>query len=786
MNNINSNFNNDYHNDNENSFDLIKEFYKYFFFWRYFVLSIIICLSISYVTNRYTPRIFESNAKIQILDKKQTNLEMPTAEDLFSNTKINLENEIEIIKSSSIIDQVIKNLSLNLFVEDVGDIMTSRVLDYPFDIISRFTDSSSSISYNLLIKDNKLKIINSDTEIEYFFNSLTSNGVKHDLPFDIINVKKEKWTDNSYNLNFISSYELTNDFKDKIEVTKIGTKSDIINLNLKSSNSIYARNVLNEIIDVFNNDGVQDRQLINKRTIDFVNERYLYLATELESIESEKQLFKSNNDLVDIVVNSEISLAKSSMFEENIFSNENQSFIVSNLLEELLKLDFELLPSNIGIENIEINSMIESYNQSILEQRKLITSAGPNNPYVKQLNNTIKDVRLNIFSSLQNYLSQLSILKEKLIFKSNTVQKNVDNIPLQQKNLRAIERNQHIKEALYLFLLQRGEEAQVSYAITEPSIKVIEYAISGKNPISPNTKVIYIGGILFGLLIPFAILYFIFLFDNKVQSRQELEFANLNVVGEIPFFDLPEIEKVFSNPTDRSVISESFRILMSNIRYLEKNDSESNVILVTSSIKGEGKTLNALNLALSFTSVGKKVLLIGCDLRNPQLHKYINYDKNTAGIVDYLVDNKTEWKKSIINPFDSQPLDILLSGPIAPNPLNLINNGNIDILLKDARKTYDYIIMDSAPTLLVADTQSLINKSDILIFMTRCNVTDKEILTQISKKSKEVDANVAVILNGVGQENSYGYSYGYRYGYGYNYKYSYNYGYGYGYNSDEN
>ncbi|MDA9669102.1 CpsD/CapB family tyrosine-protein kinase, partial [bacterium] len=249
--------------------------------------------------------------------------------------------------------------------------------------------------------------------------------------------------------------------------------------------------------------------------------------------------------------------------------------------------------------------------------------------------------------------------------------------------------------------------------------------------------------------------------------------------------DLDESEKIFSDPSARSIISESFRMLMSNVRYLVNNDSSSNVILVTSSVKGEGKTLNALNLALSFSSVGKKVLLIGCDLRNPQIHKYINYDKNTPGLVDYLVDNKTIWRKNLINPFDNhQTLDILLSGPLPPNPLNLINNGNIDTLLFDARKKYDYIVIDSAPTLLVADTQSLINKSDVLIFLTRCNVTEIDVLSHIRKVSDEPNTNVGVVLNGVGQKNSYGYSYGYRYGYGYNYKYSYNYGYGYGYNED--
>jgi capsular exopolysaccharide synthesis family protein len=257
----------------------------------------------------------------------------------------------------------------------------------------------------------------------------------------------------------------------------------------------------------------------------------------------------------------------------------------------------------------------------------------------------------------------------------------------------------------------------------------------------------------------------------------------LNILGEIPFFDLPDSEKVFINPDDRSIISESFRMLMSNVRYLLKNDSKSNVVLVTSSIKGEGKTLNALNLALSFSSVGKKVLLVGCDLRNPQLHKYINYDKNTPGLVNFLFDNKINWRKNIINPFDSQPLDILLSGSLPPNPLNLINNGNFDLLIKDARKTYDYIILDTAPTLLVADTTSLIDKSDVLLFMVRVNVTENNVLKHISHVSKEVNTNVGVILNGVGQKSSYGYSYGYRYGY--SYKYSYNYGYGYGYSEDD-
>jgi capsular exopolysaccharide synthesis family protein len=784
MNHNSSSFN-DFQND-EDSFDFIKEFFKYFFFWKYFLISVIICFFIAYTINRYTPKVFLTTAKVQILDKKQKSLEMPSAEDLFSNSTINLENEIEVMKSVTILNEVIKNLNLNLFVEHVGEIVTSRVLDYPFTVKTKFiaVDTTSAFSYNILINENNLEIINLENDKAYVFNDLHTKGIKHDLPFDITNIKKEKWGENSYNVNFINSNSLTAQLKNDIIITQIGIQSEIISLSLKNSNTKYCKNILNELIDVFNNDGIRDRQLIHKRTIDFVNDRYKYLADELESIELEKQSYKVSNNIVDVVANSSISLERNMKSEETIFANENQIFLVKNLLDELSSLELKLLPSNIGIKSLEINSLVSSYNDLFLEKQKLNTSAGPNNPYVKQLDNSIVQLRENIFFSLNNYLLQLNILNDKLTEESNLIQSNVASIPFKERNLRSIERNQQIKEALYLFLLQKGEEAQVSFAVTEPSIKVVEYAISGENPISPKSNIIYLGAIFFGLLIPFAILYLIFLFDNKIHSREDLEKLSLNVLAEIPFFDLAETEKVFTNPDDRSIISESFRMLMSNVRYLQKNDSESNVILVTSSIKGEGKTLNALNLALSFSSVGKKVLLIGCDLRNPQLHKYINYNKNVPGLVDSLVNNKTEWKKNILNPFDSQPLDILLSGPLPPNPLNLINNGNIDILLKDAKKTYDHIIIDSAPTLLVADTQSLINKSDVLIFITRCNVTDNDVLSHIKKVSDEPDSNVGVILNGVGEKNSYGYSYGYRYGYGYNYKYSYNYGYGYGYNEE--
>ncbi len=770
----------------EDNFDLKNEFFRYLFFWKYFIFSILFFLLVGLLYLRYTDKVYESTALIKILDKKDYALEMPSAEDLFSNSKINLENEIAVLTSYPIIEKVALKQKLYFHVEAVGKVKSSLIIDYPFELSLKIPAKELSLmSLSVNVRDDGLLIQNIDTQKEYFFNSFKTSNTQHDLPFEIVNLNKLKFNDDGYILSIYPLENVYRKLRKDINVSQFGKESHIISLNIISSNSKYGRNILNELIEVFNNDGIADRQLVHKRTIDFVNSRYIFLSSELDSIELNKKDFKTENNLIDFVANSTISLEKSSRSDEEIFSNSNQIFIISSLLDDMSDAEHDLLPTNIGIENLMINSLISSYNSAILQQKKLISNAGPNNPSAIQLKNVIDDTKTNIISSLKNYLSQLNIIKNNLSNQSADINKSVSNLPQQERMLRVIERNQKIKESLYLFLLQRGEEAQVSYAITEPSIKVIEYAMTSNKPVHPRSLQVLIILIILSILIPFTIIYLIFYFDNKIHSREDLENYSLNVIGEIPFFDLSESEKVFTNPDDRSIISESFRMLMSNVRYLQNNDSKSNVILVTSSIKGEGKTLNALNLALSFSSVSKKVLLIGCDLRNPQLHKYINYDKNVKGLVDFLVDKKTEWKKNIINPFDRQPLDILLSGPLPPNPLSLINNGNIDVLLEDARKVYDYIIIDSAPTLLVADTQSLMNKSDVLIFLTRCNITDNDVLSHIRKVSEDSEANVGIILNGVGQKNSYGYSYGYRYGYGYNYKYSYNYGYGYGYSSDD-
>ena len=774
----------------DGNFDIKKEFFKYFFYWKYFLLAIVICLFSAYIYIKYSSSIYETTAKIKILDKKDSALEMPTAQDLFSSSKINLENEKELIISYPILKKVVEKLNLNLSVFIQADIKTKIITQdiYPFVIKSKIKKHDIIESeYKVVLKEEGMEIINyQNDDTVYFFKDFTTTKIKHDLPFNIYNVNKDKIGLEPYLLKYQTTEQKIKELKEQIVLNQIGKESDILSINFNTTNVKYAQLIINELIDTYDQDGIEDRQLIHKRTIDFVDSRYSYLSQQLDSIENSKQKFKQENNLVDLSMNSVQSLEKSAVTEELIFTNDNQIYVTNSLLEELTKLNFELLPSNIGINSTEINLLIGSYNEKVLEHKRLLQSAGPNNPVTLASNNLINDSRSSIIFSLQTYINQLNNLKEKQINEFNKFDKQLVSVPLNEKLLRSINRNQETKEALYLFLLQKREEAEVSFAVTEPSIKIVEYAISNSIPLSPRRNIIYLGALLIGLLLPFSALYVFFMYNTKIQTREDILEVNkdLNIIAEIPFFDTSDLNKIFINPKDRSLVSESFRMLMSNSKYILK-PNKCSVMTITSSIKGEGKTLTAINLANAFASLDKKVLLVGCDLRNPQLHKYMGEDKNQAGVVNYLVDNKHNWKDTLMNPFpEFKSLDVLLCGVIPPNPLNLINNGNLDIFLEEAKKDYDYIILDSAPTLLVADSQSILEKSDAVIYLTRCNHTEKELINHILKLSKS--NNLGVVLNGVGEKNAYTYGYGYGYSYGYKYNYSYNYGYGYGYSEDSN
>ena len=775
---MDNNSDNTFFQQDESHVDIKHEVKKYLRFWPWFLLSVFITLSVAYIYLRYSPRIFQTSTKIKILDESD-GLELPTSAFVFKRSNINLENEIEILTSYRIIEQVVRELKLNTTFQEEGQIQTSQLAELPFRFDQHIQPDSitGNYQYEILVNDSNFEVKDVKTDEELIFQGHDSYSKSHNLPFDIkLNNHKilSSIKGKKYVVNLFPIKPAILRLKSKIKTEPIGEVSDLLMLSMTSESTAYSERVLDTLVSVFNKDGIYDRQKVSKNTLDFIENRFIFLAEELDSIEVNKKEFKQANNLVFLETDAELSLQKRTQSEEELFDIENQISLVELIKDVLVKPNTirDLLPSNIGLENGNVNELISQYNLAVLEYNKYVSSGGINNPMVKQLSTTIDGLKSNINGSLLSYLNQLKVARKQFEGRNSKIRGEVGSIPEKEKLMRAINRQQKIKESLYLLLLQKREEAAINLAITEPSIKIVEYALSGSRPISPKSNIIYAAAILAGFLLPFGTLYLFFMLDTKVHDKKDVErvVKNVPIIGQIP--EVKDKSKlIFEDPNDRSILSESFRILSSNVRYVlpRKDSDDGQVIFCTSTIKGEGKTYVSINLSLALSSLNKKVLLIGADLRNPQIHTYSTKDKNALGLSNYLYDTKIDWKQILIKGFKNhQTHDVLLSGSIPPNPAHLLTNGRFDLLIEEAKKLYDYIIVDTAPTILVTDTMLISHLSDIHVYIVKANYTEKNLL-EFSKELNESGKlkNMAYVVNSVGASKSHGYGYNYGYGYGY-------------------
>ncbi len=776
---MNTQMNNQYFIQQEDNVDLKHEVKRFLRYWPWFVLTMIVSLIAAYSYLRYTPRIYETSAKIKILDESE-GLELPTSAFVFKRVNINLENEIEILNSYLINERVVRKLNLTVKFFEEGTLQTSQLAQLPI-FFEQIVDNDSIIkskSFKIEFTKDAFKITDIKTEKPQTFANHTTYLSEHNLPFEIKLEDKTElnyFLDKNYIVKFSPIKNATLGLKSSIIVEAIGEQSDLLKLSIKGESTERSELILNTLVGVFNKDGINDRQLVSKRTLDFIDERFIFLASELDSIEIDKKDYKKSNNLVDLATDAEISLQQRSQSDDEVFRIENQ-LSLAELLESTIKennLELDLLPANIGLDNQSINGLVNEYNTVFLEREKLIISGGINNPTVKLLTSKVRGLQSNLDRSILSYNKQLKESRRQLVRRNQKFSGQVSRIPEKEKLMRAINRQQTIKESLYLLLLQKREEAAINLAITEPSIKIVENALSGTSPVSPKSNIIYAGAILAGLLLPFGILYLIFMLDTKVHTKEDISkggSSKIPIIGEIPTLKNKE-KAIFTSPNDRSVLAESFRILSSNVNYIlpVTENSDAKVIYCTSTIKGEGKTYISINLSLALSSLNKRVLLIGADLRNPQIHNHINLDKQHAGLTNYLHDSKVSWKSIILKGFEKHSNhDTILSGPIPPNPAHLLTNGRFKQLIEEAKLEYDYIIVDTAPTILVTDTMLISQLADATIYIARANFTEKNLLN-FSKDLNETGKlkNMAYVVNSVGASKSYGYSYNYGYGYGY-------------------
>lgn len=784
-------------NLNDDQFDLKKFLFRVFSFWPYIMFFCSLCILLAFLYLRYADYKFSSVAKIEIIDKAQdSEMALPTSMTIFNRSMINLQNEIGIITSFSLNERTIKKLNLNVKYFTVGRIKKTEnhyselFDDFDFTLDSDFNKTSEGLSFVLNINTGNLIVtILKEGEIidSIKFDGLSTYNNPNNLPFNlIINSDKLKSPIENQQDRIIEIHnveEVVSEFISKTKINEYGEESDQLEIQITHTNKKVAEDFLNTLIYEFDLDGITDRQLEYKRTMDFVDSRSLFLKSELEIIESKKKEFKKKNKLSDIKVDADISISQQLIYDTELFEAESQKELLKIIKKDLEQNNYNLLPINIGLNDSNINILIEQYNTLIKEKERFVnTGIGEKNSYILSLNNQLDNIYLNILKSIESFDINLDYKISNTRDKELEFEKIYKNIPENEKVLRSIERELEVKESLFLLLLQKREEAAINNAVVKPSVKVIDYAISTNYPVSPSYSIVILSSLFIGIIFPLVLLSIWFFIDNKIHIRDDiLEFiTDIPIVSEIPHlknlksFHLDELTS-----SNRSVFVESIRMLIANLSYISKpknniSTNNGNVILVTSSIKGEGKTIVSSSISSVLCESNKKVILIGADLRNPQIHNYLGVDKNDfRGLSDYLCSDNDNWKDLLIN---SKGLDVILSGSIPPNPNELISSKKFINLIDNLKSKYDYIIIDSAPCLLVSDTLKISNAADLTLCIVRSNHTPKNIMKFIYDLNKEKKLNnLSIVLNSVGNSAAYGYKYGYQY--------SYNYGYGYGYST---
>ena len=780
-------------------FDLKKLFLRYFSFWPIFLISFIFSISVSYIFLRYAEYQYSTSAVIEVIDKAQdSEMALPTSMTVFNRSMINLENEYGRLKSYNLNEKVVSKLKSNIRFFSIGKIKNSEEStnsffpDYEFESKILVDTITVPIKFKIIFSEKRMTVnefgIDDELIKTYNFDSFSTLNSKHNLPFELTVNKISEYDlsrgDIEKTIIFDPFTQTVEKFISLINLSQYGNTSfnsgsDQILINILYGNQEIAEAYVNELISSFDLDGIYERQLEYKNTIDFVDARSGFLQKEVDLLETRKQKFKQTNKLTDLNVDASMTMTKQVDYDSELFKFNSQKDLIGLLDQELAENKFNLLPSNFGLENISLNNLIDQYNTILKERNRLISyGAGKMNPNVINLERQIQEFYSNIKNSIVKYKQNLSASIEMLKEKESEFENFYINIPEKEKILREIERELTVKEALYSLLLQKKEEAAINFAVVKPSIKVIDSPRTSRKPVSPSKRNSYLLSIIMSIFIPFTILTLFFYFDNKIHIKDDLKSLNIPVLAEIPHIDDKDFKPLHEiSESSRKPLEESIRMLIANLNYTLSTKS-SNSILVTSSIKSEGKTLISTHLSKILSFSGKQVLLIGADLRNPQIHKFTTYEKSEKGLSNYIFDNSLDWKDLIKK---NGKLDILLSGTIPPNPTELLASSRFLNLIKDAEKIYDYVIIDSAPCLLVADTLQFSKNIDTSVVITRADHSTRDVVSFIDELNNSGKLNsLNLVLNGVGKSHRYGYRYGYQYGY----KYGYNYGYGYGYGKD--
>ena len=792
----------------EENIDVKELLFKYLIHWPWFVGAVVACLIAAWVYLYISTPVYNISATVLIKDDKKggsagmlSGLESLGLDGMISSSQ-NIDNEIEVLRSKTIVKEVVEDLGLYISYADKDEFpsrnlyKTSPVqvsltpqeadlLEKPM-IVEMALQPQGSLDVNVKIGDDEYQkhfeklpaVFPTNKGTLAFFQTLDSILPSKKSSEEIVGVER---TVRNITAVINKPLAVAKGYCGSMTIEPTSKTTSVAVISLKNSNVQRGKDFINKLLEMYNINTNNDKNEVAQKTAEFINERISIISKELGSTEKDLESFKRGAGITDLTSDAQIALTGSAEYEKKRVENQTQINLLQDLQKYMQNEGYEVLPSNIGLQDVNLAAAINRYNDVLVERKRLLRTSTENNPTIINLDTSIDAMKENVQVSLDRVLRGLYITKADLDREANRYSRRISEAPGQEREFVSIARQQEIKAGLYLMLLQKREENAITLAATANNAKIIDDAIADDAPVSPKGKMIYLVALVLGVGIPVGVIYLLELTKFKIEGRSDVEkLTSVPIVGDIPLTDEKQgAIAVFEN--QNNLMSETFRNIRTNLQFMLENDKK--VILVTSTVSGEGKSFISANLAISLSLLGKKVIIVGLDIRKPGLNKVFNIPRKEVGITQYLANPEKNLMDLVQLSDVSKNLYILPGGTVPPNPTELLARDGLDKAIETLKKNFDYVILDTAPVGMVTDTLLIGRVADLSVYVCRADYTHKNEYTLINELAeKDKLPNLCTVINGLDlKRRKYGYYYGYgKYGkyYGYGKRYGYGYGYG--------